>query len=104
MREAKYINQFAFSDFANQQHVWIDDIRRDDVQRLQTMFKNLTDDHGMYVGERKGGATFIVKIRGKLILTSNDDPECLIADIPGLRRRFDFIHVSNLGVRKQLFQ
>ena len=103
MKEGRHCGQFAFSDFANEDFIWMDDWRKDDIESHQTMLKQLTDDLGIYVGEKKGGCQFYVHTR-KVIITTNDNPELFMPLVTGLGRRFDCLEVSNLGVRKCLFK
>lgn len=104
MKEAKHCGQFCFSDFSNEDIIWMDDWRNQDIINHQTMLKQLTDELGIYVGERKGGAQFYIHTR-KVIITTNDNAEELIHLIPGFKRRFDCIKVSNSSFAcKQLFK
>lgn len=102
MKEGRNCNQFCFSNFTKEDVIWMDDWTKEDIDRHQTMLKQLTDDLGIYVGERKGGSQFYVHTR-KVIITTNDDPQSFMETIPGLKRRFDFIHVGTAGVKKSLF-
>ena len=103
MRDAKHCGQFCFSDFSNEDFIWMDDWRKEDIENHQSMLKQLTDDLGIYTGERKGGSQFYVHTR-KVIITTNDDPAEFIHLIKGLNRRFDCLELSNLGVRRVLFK
>lgn len=93
LREGKCINQFVFSKFNNEKYIWMDDVTVNDVIRNQSMIKQLTDDRGYTIGERKGGDTFLVSTK-KVIMTSNETPKKLLSDIIGFARRFDVIKVT----------
>lgn len=93
LREGKCINQFALSKFNNEKYIWMDDVTVKDVISNQGMIKQLTDDRGYTVGERKGGDTFLVSTQ-KVIMTSNETPTKLLSDILGFERRFDVVKVT----------
>lgn len=77
----------------------MDDVTVNDVIRNQSMIKQLTDDRGYTIGERKGGDTFLVSTK-KVIMTSNETPKKLLSDIIGFARRFDVIKVTTEGCIK----
>lgn len=98
LRDGPNINRFAFHNFQGEPYIWLDDCRAEDVLRNQTMIKQLTDDRGYFVGERKGEDHFLVSAE-KVIITSNDTPGKIKREVPGFDRRFVCVRA-----RKGLFK
>lgn len=84
-------NQFIFNCWTYDQDVLVfEDEEKTKMITISRLINTLTDDNGLHMGERKGGAHFPIRIR-KCIITSNDSPPTE-EEWPGFRRRFDVIH------------